>query len=394
MSKKVAIIGVGMANSGTSMVPSWELFAAVALEAIKEAEIDLSKIQALHLGNVYSSFTEMQTNMAPLALSTIGIDTNIPSIRYETACASSSVAFRQGYLSILSGMYDIVLVGGTERLRAISGNMVQQAMATSMDIAERNVGLTFAAYWSYVAKAYARKHHLSDSRLQELLAKISIKNHYHGAVNKKAHFQKEITLEDVMNSTMVAPPIKIMDCCPFSDGAAALVLCSEAIGKGYRNPVWILGSGQASGSFSIADRTDLSTNPAIKKAAAEAYKQAKVGPKDIDVAELHDCVNIHEVVCLEDSGLMREGEGIYSAEERRTYFDGDVPVSLSGGLKSRGHPVGATGAYQLCEITQQLRGDFGGKRANYPEIGMTVNVGGTGAVVTVTILGRERREKR
>ena len=390
MTKRVAIIGVGMANSGTSMVPSWELFAAAAVEAIKEAEIDLSKIQALHLGNVYSSFTEMQTNMAPLALSAIGIDNNIPSIRYETACASASVAFRQGYLSILSGMYDMVLVGGTERLRAISGSAVQQAMATSMDIAERNVGLTFAAYWSYVAKAYARKHRLSDSRLQELLAKISIKNHYHGAFNKKAHFQKEITMEDVMGSVMVAPPIKIMDCCPFSDGAAALVLCSEEIAKEHRNPVWIVGSGQASGRFPIADRTDLSTNPAITKAADEAYKQAGVGPKDIDVAELHDCVNIHEVVCLEDSGLFREGEGIYSAEEKRTYFDGDVPVSLSGGLKSRGHPVGATGAYQLCEVTQQLRGDFGGKRAKDPEMGMTVNVGGTGAVVTVTILGRER----
>ncbi len=390
MTKRVAIIGVGMANSGTSTVPSWELFARAALEAIKESEIDLLRIQALHLGNVYSSFTEMQTNMAPLALSAIGIDNNIPSIRYETACASGSVAFRQGYLSILSGMYDIVLVGGTERLRAISGSAVQQAMATSMDVAERNVGLTFAAYWSYVAKAYARKHHLSDSRLQELLAKISIKNHYHGAFNKRAHFQKEITMQDVMGSVMVAPPIKVMDCCPFSDGAAALVLCSEKIAKACRNPIWIVGTGQASGRFPIADRTDLSMNPAITKAADEAYKQAGVGPKDIDVSELHDCVNIHEVVCLEDSRLFKEGEGIYSAEERRTYFDGDVPVSLSGGLKSRGHPVGATGAYQLCEISQQLRGDFGGKRAKDPEVGMTVNVGGTGAVVTVTILRRER----
>lgn len=389
MTKRVGITGVGMANSGTSAVPSWELFARAALEAIKESEIDLSRIQALHLGNVYSSFTEMQTNMAPLALSAIGIDTNIPSIRYETACASASVAFRQGYLSILSGMYDIVLVGGTERLRAISGSAVQQAMATSMDIAERNTGLTFAAYWSYVAKAYARKHHLGDSRLQELLAKISIKNHYHGAFNKRAHFQKEITMEDVMGSVMVAPPIKVMDCCPFSDGAAALVLCSEEVAKVCRNPIWIMGTGQASGRFPIADRTDLSTNPAITKAADEAYKQAGVGPKDIDVAELHDCVNIHEVVCLEDSRLFKEGEGIYSAEERRTYFDGDVPVSLSGGLKSRGHPVGATGAYQLCEITQQLRGDFEGKRAKDPEIGMAVNVGGTGAVVVVTILRRE-----
>jgi acetyl-CoA C-acetyltransferase len=390
MGRRVAIAGIGMSNSGTSAVPSWELFAGAALEAIKEAEIDLLRIQALHLGNVYSSFTEMQTNMAPLALSAIGIDSNIPSIRYETACASGSVAFRQGYLSILSGLYDIVLVGGTERLRAISGSAVQQAMATSMDIAERNVGLTFAAYWAYVAKAYARKHHLSDSKLQELLAKISIKNHYHGAFNKKAHFQKEVTMEDVMGSVMVAPPIKIMDCCPFSDGAAALVLCSEEVAKGCRNPIWIMGAGQASGKFPIADRTDLSTNPAIIKAADEAYRQSRVGPKDIDVAELHDCVNIHEVICLENSGLFKEGEGIYSAEEKRTYFDGDIPVSLSGGLKSRGHPVGATGAYQLCEITQQLRGDFGGKRAKDPQLGMTVNVGGTGAVVTVTILGRER----
>ncbi len=390
MGRRVAVVGVGMTNSGTSAAPSWELFAAAALEAIKNAGIDLARIQALHLGNVYSSFTEMQTNMAPLALSALGIENHIPSTRYEAACASGSVAFRQGYLSILSGMYDVVLVGGTERLRSIPGSAIQQAMATSMDVAERNAGLTFAAYWSYVAKAYSRKHHISDSRLQELLAKISIKNHYHGAFNKKAQFQKEVTMEDVMGSVMVAPPIKIMDCCPFSDGAAALVLCSEEVAKECAHPVWIIGAGQASGPFPIADRTDLSTNPAIAKAADDAYKQAGVGPKEIDVAELHDCVNIHEVICLEDSGLFKEGEGIYSAEERRTYFDGDVPVSLSGGLKSRGHPVGATGAYQLCEITQQLRGDFGGKQAKDPETGMIVNVGGTGAVVTVTLLRRER----
>ena len=375
MSRRVAIIGVGMVQAGSSFVPSWELFARAALEALKDAEIDFSKMQALHLGNVYSSFTEKQTNIAPLVLSTIGTNVHIPSVRYETACASGSVAFRQGYLSILSGLYDIVLVGGTERLRAISGAEVQMAMATSMDGAERSAGLTFAAYWSYVAKAYARKHGLNESKLQELLAKISIKNHLHGASNKKAHFQKEVSLDEVMASPVVAPPIKIMDCCPFSDGAAALVLCSEEIARESKHPVWILGSGQASGLFPIADRP--------------VYQQAGVGPKDIDVAELHDCVNIHEVICLEDSGLCKEGEGIYSAEEKRTYFDGDIPVNLSGGLKSRGHPVGATGAYQLCEIAQQLRGDFGGKKAKDPELGLTVNVGGTGAVVVVTILGRE-----
>jgi acetyl-CoA C-acetyltransferase len=389
MSKRVAIIGVGMEKAGSATVPSWNLFGNAALSAIKDAGIERSRIQALHLGNVYSAFTEQQTNMAPLALATLGINTNIPSMRYETACASGSVAFRQGYLSILSGMYDIVLVGGTERLKAISGTAVQEAMATSMDVAERSAGLTFAVYWSYVAKAYARKHHIDNEQLQDFLAKISVKNHYHGSFNKKAQFQKQVSVEDILNSPVVAPPIKVMDCCPFSDGAAALVLASESIAKQCKKPIWIAGSGQASGSWSIADCTDLTINPAIAKAAQDAYRFAGVGPKDIDVVEVHDCVNIHEVICLENVGLFKEGEGIHSADEGRTYFDGDVPANVSGGLKSRGHPVGATGAYQLCEITQQLRGEFEGKKTKDFEIGMTVNVGGTGTVVTVNILRKE-----
>lgn len=389
MSRRAAIVGVGMEKSGSASVPSWHLFATAALEAVNDAGVELSEIQALHLGNVYSSFTERQTNMAPLALAATGINTNIPCARYETACASSSVAFRQGYLGILSGLYDIVLVGGTERLRTLPGTAVQEAMATSMDVAERSAGLTFAVYWSYVAKAYARKHHLDDASLQKLLAAISIKNHFHGSFNKKAQFQKEMTLEDIMNSAVVAPPIKVMDCCPFSDGAAALVLASETVAGRCKKPVWIDGSGQASGSWSIAESADLTVNPAITKAADDAYKMAGIGPKQVDVLEVHDCVNIHEVVCLESAMLMKEGQGIFAADEKRTYFNGDVPVNLSGGLKSRGHPVGATGAYQLCEITQQLRGEFQGKKVNDAQVGMTINVGGTGTVVTVHILRRE-----
>lgn len=389
MAKRVAVIGTGMAPCGTSSIPSWDLFAAAASEALEEAGLPLSSIQALHLGNVYSDFTEAQTNMAPRALSAMGAENLIPCVRYEAACASGSIAFRHGYLSILSGMYDVVIVGGTERLRAVPGSVVQQAMATSMDPTERNAGLTFSAYWAYVAKAYARKHHLTETRLQELLAAISVKNHSHGAFNGKAHLQREVTVQDVMSSPAVAPPIRVMDCCPFSDGAAALILASADIAKSCARPVWIAGSGQASGGFAIADHADLSTNPAIGKAAADAFRQAGVGPTDVDVAEVHDCVNIHEVVCLEGVGFFREGEAIHAAEERRTYFDGDRPVNLSGGLKARGHPVGATGAYQLCEIARQLRGDFQGKRARGPEVGLTVNVGGTGTAVTATILRNE-----
>jgi len=388
MGNRVAIIGVAMARVGKSSLPSWELFADPALDAIRDAGIEPSQVQALHLGNVYSAFTESQTNMAPLVLDTIGIR-NIPSIRYETACASGSVAFRQGYLSILSGMYDIVLVGGTERLRSISGTAVQQAMATSMDESEHNAGMTFGAYWGYVAKAYAKKHGIDDQTLQNLLAHITVKNHHHGAANKLAQLQKETSIEEVLGSPVVAPPIKIMDCCPFSDGAAALVLASEKFARKAKKPIWIEGSGQASGQFTVADCEDLSHNPAIGVAAKDAYKQAGIGPAQIDVAEVHDCVNIHEVICLEGANLFKEGEAIYSAKEKATYINGQLPVNISGGLKSRGHPVGATGAYQLCEITQLLRGEFGAETSRRPEVGMTINVGGTGAVITVNILRRE-----
>ena len=387
MSRKVAIIGTGMVKSGTSLVSSWLAFGDAALEAVNEAGVKLSDIQALHIGNVYSAYTEDQTNCSPLVLSTLGITNNIPCARYEAACCSGSISFRQGYLNILSGMYDLVLVGGTERLRSVPGGAVQQAMATAMDKAERNAGLTFAAYWAYVAKAYAKKYGISGEQMQKFLAEISVKNHYHGSFNKLTHFQNQVTVDEVLNSISVSPPIKILDCCPFSDGSAALVLASEELARKCKSPVWIEGSGQASGKFQVAENDDLSTNPAIEKATGDAYKQAGMGPKDIDIAELHDCVNIHEVLCLEGAGLFKKGEGIYAAAERKTYFDGEIPVSLSGGLKTRGHPVGATGAYQLCEVTRQLRGDWDGKRPpKNPEIGLTVNVGGTGTVVTSHIL--------
>ena len=389
MNRKVAIIGTGMAKAGTSPVSSWILFAEAALEAVNEAGLKLSDIQGLHVGNVCGECIEEQANISPLILSVLGIETHIPCVRYETACCSGSVAFRQGYLNILSGMYKLMLVGGTERLRSVPGSVVQQVFARGMDETERSAGLSFAAYWAYVAKAYARKYGLSNDRLQELLAEISVKNHYHGSFNKKAHFQNEITVDEVLNSLMVSPPIKLLDSCPFSDGAAALVLASEDIARNYKNPVWIEGSGQASGKFQVTASDDLSTNSAIEKATNDAYRQAKMKPGDIDIAEVHDCVNIHEVICLEAAGLFKEGEGIYSATERKTYFDGEIPTNLSGGLKARGHPVGATGAYQLCEISRQLRGDWEGKCARNPEVGLTVNVGGTGTVVTAHILRKD-----
>jgi acetyl-CoA C-acetyltransferase len=391
MKGRVGIIGTGMARSGTSPVPSWLLFAEAALEALKEAELNLSDIEGLHIGNAYSAFTENQTNLSPVILSALGVQNNIPCARYEAACCSGSIAFRQGYLNILSGVYDVLLVGGTERLKAVSGTIVQEAMATCMDINERTSGLTFGSYWTYVVKAYTQKYGLKTSEVEKLLAEISVKNHFNGSFNNRAHFQKQITVEDVMKSAPVSPPLKILDCCPFSDGAAALVLVSERIAKNHKNVIWIAGSGQASGRVQIAEVDDLAVpNPGMLKAIHDAYRQAGVGPQDIAVAEVHDCVNIHEVLCLEGAGFFKPGEGIFAAAEKKTTSESPLPVNLSGGLKARGHCVGATGAYQLCEITRQLRGDFQGLQAkNDPTIGLTVNVGGTGAVFTSHVLRKE-----
>jgi acetyl-CoA acetyltransferase len=388
MKGKVAIIGTGMAKAGKSPVSSALLFAEAALEAMNEANVTISAIQALHVGNAYSATTEKQTNIAPLILSILGVKNNIPCARYEAACCSGSIAFRQGYLNILSGEYDYMLVGGTERLRAAPGDEIQEAMATGMDVEERKAGLTFGSYWAYVIKAYAKKYGIKMDRMEKLLAEISVKNHFNASFNKKAHFQNIITVDDVMQSLVVAPPVKVQDCCPFSDGAAALVLASEKVAKNYKNPVWIEGSGQASGRPQIAEVEDLAvSHPGMRKAIADAYKQAGVGPKDIDIVEVHDCVNIHEVLCLEGADFFKPGEAIYAAEEKKTYWESELPVNLSGGLKARGHAVGATGAYQLCEIARQLRGDFQGRQAkNNPEVGLTVNVGGTAAVFTSHVL--------
>jgi len=389
MAKKVGIIGTGMTRSGTSPVPSWLLFAEAALEASKEAGVSLTDVQGLHVGNTYSAITEGQTNISPLLLSVLGVETNIPCIRYEAACCSGSIAFRQGYLNILSGMYSLLLVGGTERLRGVPGTVAQEAMSTAMVDTERTAGLTFSAYFGFMARGYARKYGLTLDRLQELLSAISVKSHYHGSFNKRAHFQKLVTIEEALNSTMVCPPIKLLDSCPFSDGAAALIIASEDIAKNYKDVVWIEGSGQASGNPYLAESDDITYLPAIGKATGEAYRRAGIEARDVDIAEVHDCSTIREVMCIEAAGLFKPGEGIYSAEQGKTYYNGEIPVGLGGGLKSRGHPVGATGAYQLCEITRVLRGDWDGiKPDNDPEIGLTVNIGGGGGVVTSHVLRR------
>lgn len=387
MTRRVGIIGTGMAKSGTSEVPSWIQFARAAMEAAAEADINLSDVQGLHFGNAYSVSTEKQNNISPIVLSVLGIENHIPCVRYEAACASGSIAFRQGYLNIMSGMHDMMLVGGAERMRGVPSSVAQEAMSESLADIERRNGLTFSSFFAMAARAYARKYGLTMDRLQELLGEISIKSHYHGSFNKLAHFQKKVTMSDVFLSPMVCDPIKLLDSCPFSDGAAALILASEDIAKQYKDVIWIAGSGHASGFTVIAEGEDLTAVPAAEAAVADALRQAKMSIRDVDIAEVHDCSSMREVMCLESSGLFKKGEGIYSAAEKKTYYNGDIPVNCSGGLKSRGHPVGATGAYQLCELTRQLRGDWQGiMPQNNPQIGITVNIGGGGAAVTSHVL--------
>jgi len=226
---------------------------------------------------------------------------------------------------------------------------------------------------------------------EEQMAHVAVKNHRHGALNPKAQFQKAITLEQVMQSAKVADPLKLYDCCPFSDGAAALVLAAEDVARRTRKPVWVLGSAQAGDSMCLHDKPDLTRALATERAAAAAYRQAGLGPRDVDVVELHDCFTIAEILATEGLGLVEPGAGGVAAEKGDTSLGGRIPVNTSGGLKAKGHPIGATGAAQIAEIATQLRGEAGPRQVDGARVGLTHTLGGNTATVLVSVFGRAPR---
>src|SRR5713101_9358562 len=383
--RRVAVIGVGVTKFGKHDRISAELFAEAAAQAIRDADIAPSAIEALYYGNVTGGEGERQLHMGPLAATLLGLPT-IPTTRFENACATSHAAFRHALMEIASGVSDVVLVGGAERVLNVPTAESTEYFAYASDATwEQPLGLTFPGVFALVARAHMAKYGTTE----EQMAAVAVKNHRHGVLNPKAQFQKEITLEQVLNSAYVADPLKLYDCCPFTDGGAAVVLAGEEVARRRPRAVWVLASAAASDSMLIGDKRDLSRVPATERAAAAAYRQAGLGPTDVDVVELHDCFTIAEIVATEGLGLFEPGAGGIAAEKGWTSLGGKIPVNTSGGLKAKGHPIGATGAAQIVEIVTQLRREAGPRQVDGAKVGLTHTLGGNTATVLVSVFGRD-----
>jgi acetyl-CoA C-acetyltransferase len=383
--RRVAIVGVGMSKFGELWDKSFrEIIAEAGLMALEDANMESKDIQALYGATMASGKLIGQEHIAPLIADQMGFK-NIPATRVENACASGGTALREAYLAVASGAFDIVAVGGVEKMTDVSTSSATTALGGAGDQEwELFQGATFPALYALMA----RRHMHEFGTTEEQLAMVAVKNHENAYKNKFAQFHNLITIDDVLNSKLVADPLKLLDCSPITDGAAVAILAPLEIAKKYNDaPVEIVASAQASDRVALHDRETLTSLKATQIAAKEAYKQAKLEPKDIQVCEVHDCFTIAEILAIEDLGFFKKGEGGKATEEGQTKIGGKVAINTSGGLKGCGHPVGATGIKQAVEITWQLRGEAEGRNTN-AEIGMTHNVGGSGATAVVHIFKR------
>jgi len=386
--REVVVVGVGMTNFGMSEKTQVELFSEAAMDAIIESNIEPADIEALFLGNVLGDFEEGQMNMAPMCVADIGIP-NIPATRFEGACASATVAMRNAYMWVASGFYDIVLTGGTEKAMVMGTPMATRTFAMGSDSRyESFAGITFPGAFGMAAHLYSKKYAIPLEKLKEQMAMVSVKNHKNGTLNPKAQFKKEITVDKVLSGIVIADPLQLLDCCPFSDGAAALVFASADKAKDLtKKPVYIAGTGQGSAG-PLYTQKDFTRIVAREISSKQAYKQAGIGPKDIDLCEVHDCFSIAEILATEAMGFFEYGKGSQAVEDGTTSLDGRIPINASGGLKAKGHPIGATGAAQAYEIVKQLREECGERQVKGAKVGMIDTLGGDLATVCNIIFRR------
>jgi len=386
--RDVAIIGIGSTRFGEHWDKSLrDLAGEAGSKALHDANIEPKDIQFLVGGNMSGGMFVGQEHAAGLFADQLGI-TPVGAIRTEAACASGSLAVRVGYMGIASGLYDVVAVGGAEKMTDVYGDRATSVLAGAMDQEnEAFHGLTFPGVYAFIANRHM--HDFGTTRKQ--LALIPVKNHKNGAMNPIAHFQREITIDDVLKSPLVADPLRLMDCSPISDGAASLIMIPADKAKEYTdNPVYIKASAQASDTLAVHDRREITTLDATVVASKEAYARTGLKPADIDIAEIHDCFSINELIAYEDLGFAKKGEGGKLIESGETEIGGRIPVNTSGGLKAKGYPVGATGVSQLVELVEQLRGEAGKRQVENARYGLAHNVGGSGATVVIHILSNER----
>ena len=382
--EKVAIIGVGQSEFGELWDKGFrEIVLKAGIEALEDAGLEGKEIEAMYIGNMSGGRYLAQEHIAALIADYSGLSQmGVPSTRVEGADASGGLALRQAYLSVASGLHDVVIAAGAEKVSDVGSEMTTDIMASSADREwEGFVGATIPALYALMA----RLHFIKYGTTPEDLALISVKNHKNGALNPKAQFRREISVKDVLRSPFVAEPLRLLDCAPLSDGAAAVILANERVAKEYTDtPVYIKACTQASDYLALQNREDPTTMRAVRIAAEMAYEQSRLSPEAIDVLELHDSFTIAELIAYEDLGFVEKGRGAELIREGITTLDGSLPTNPSGGLKACGHAIGATGIRQAVEITYQLRGKAG-KRQVDAETGLSLNIGGTGATAVVTI---------
>jgi acetyl-CoA C-acetyltransferase/acetyl-CoA acyltransferase len=384
---RATIVGAGMTEFGQyedETLP--ELFGQAAQAALRDGGVHHEDIDALYFGNTGGVFTENEAHLASKIASQLGL-AGIPTQRFEDACATSAAACKHAVNAVELGMHDVILVGGVERVTPASGmdtpEMTKLFTAASHRHYEQPLGMTFPGMFALFTKRHMHEY----GTTREQLAEVAVKNHSNGSLNPRAQFSEEITVEDVLESALVADPFHLYDCCPFSDGASAVLIVNEELADTFTGEgVDITGVGHASGTIPVAEQATLSMTQAACDAAEKAYQQADIGPDVVDFAEVHDCFTGAEILATEALGLFEPGEGGPAVEAGRTQLDGEVAVSPSGGLKAKGHPIGATGTAQLVELTEQIRGEAGNRQVKDARTGVAHNLGGEAATTVVTVM--------
>lgn len=350
-----------------------------SMKAIEKSGIDLKDIDAVYVGNMLASRFSGQDHIGALFATELGL--NIPSIHVEAACASGGAALKLAWQDILSGSSKNVLVLGVEKMTDVATDQATEGLSGASDEEwEAFYGVTFPSLYAMIAREHIAKY----GTTREQLSMVAVKNHLHGSMNEFAQFRNKLDLNSAINAGMIADPLNLMDCSPISDGAAAVVLSSEKKSK-----VLLKGSFQAQDSLALHDRDEITELKATKLASEKAYKSTDISQKDLGIIELHDCFTIAEICAYEDLGLVEKGKGGQFIESGKTEFNSELPINTSGGLKSCGHPVGATGIKQIVEIAKQFNEEAGDRQIkNDKKFGLAHNVGGSGATAVVSILER------
>ncbi|MFW5903146.1 MAG: thiolase domain-containing protein [Halolamina sp.] len=382
--RDVYLVGAAQSKFGSFPDESYRTLFAEAFSAAREsvdAGLDPAAIEEAYVGTLGVGGRQLGLS-APAVTEHVGLD-GVPSTRIENACAASGTAFRQAVLSVRAGAADVALAGGVEVMTDMSGERTRYWLGVSGETEwERTAGTTFAGVYALMADA-----HMDEfGTTREQLSMVATKNHANGANNPKAQLGFECSLADAMQSPTVAHPLNLYDCCPTTDGASVAFLATEPVARELTDhPIRVTGTGQASGPVGLYDRETLTGIPATSEAASQAYDQAGIEPAEVDFAEVHDCFSIAEIMAYEDLGFVEKGDGGNFVERGATEPDGEVPVNLSGGLKSKGHPIGATGTGQIVEVYKQLRGEAGDRQVDGLSRGLAHNVGGSGGAATVAV---------